>query len=1687
MATGKIGDLKVGIGVEVDSSVDQATKRVTKSVQDIAEQTKKTGDQVSKEMGKTSKSIAGVEVSYDKLNKTQNRVVRQIERSVVRQTSQTKSAYLDWVASTSGVENATESLRNQLRLFEQQQEQAASAGNKFVQSLREQTETLGMTRRELLEYQATQLGVRDQAQPMIDRLFDTSGAYRSVEMSAKQTRQAMRLLPAQITDVVTSLASGMPIYLVAIQQGGQLRDSFGGLGNVLRGVRALISPTMLAIGGLAAAGAAAYLAYERLNAGMQQVNRTLIETGNSSGVTSSQILAMSKTVAEFAGTQRQAQEALNFIVASNDILSDSYTKVALAAVQWSEATGKSVEDVVSEFQSLAEKPAESLEKLDKQYNFLTVSSYEQVQALLAQGNQADASRILIDELADTIEQRTPKMIEQTNLFAQAWGYVSLGAKTALDDFLSFFDEAGAQELYDETVNEFFRLDELRRQLIRDQAVDPQALEALEYEMSQLELLMGKYSEILIAQKQSAELDREQAQIKRVLADANKVINENLTTQQVLQAGINRLNELYLPILRKQNLEEATRIKLTQAYNLAAQGLVNTYLESIEVNDDVATSTRDVNAEILQSIENYRFETDALTMNTYERERAAFVRDLEEKGIRANTAAWREYIDAFDAAQMERRTLRSQLDFLEREKKMLEERTKERLKEEERFASEAEKINDQIGQSLTDALINGSLSAKDYMVNLFKTMVLRPVLQPIISGTLGAFGVGAAGAAIAGVPGGEMAGGGDLFGMLSAGKSAYDVLSGGFTAVGNAASTLTATLLGEAAAVEAVLASTSAEMMAANVAALESIGATSAAVGAAATVLAGVAAGLTAGSFISGKYSLFGNDPMVATALGTAAGAAIGLAFGPVGAAIGAFIGGAGGGLINRAFGRGPKETQAAGITGTLSAGDSDLMAFQEWSRKGGWFSSGSRGQDFSALDQQIVGFLNQETAAIGLSVAILAQQLGQSSDRITEYSEQIRIDLLNLSDEEAQEKITEALGRFSDNLVNFIVPSIQFMTKEGETSSEALSRLSTSIATVNSAFAMMGIQTQELSLNSAQAASNLIDLVGGIDAFTQKTDFLYQNFYTQQERVAQLTDQVSGVFEQLGFVMPTTREGFKQLYEVVAGSGSASLTAALLNLAPAMNEVLGYTEQLTEAQRQQSAAIANERLGLERQLMQALDNTVALREMELDALDASNRALQEQLFALEDSQTALDEASVATDLAFSKLEQALQNQLVNTLNDLETAFNALTDSLNDQISAARVASQVAGENLRDMQSVFSTLDREINSLLRGTTQSTAQGFAFIAQALQAARTTGYLPDEASLSQAISAARGGLGAEQFSTGFEQRRATAVLANQLIELRDITGDQVTVAERQISIAEAQLVVLTQRLDQAQRQYEADQEAAQSEFDRQLEEAQNQINVLRDIDDSVFGVENAISLLKSSIDAERGLQINLQKQMIALQEDANARAQAEKDRLKAEREAEAKRQAAEAKAIADAEKKAEERRKAEAAAAEEARVAREKAVAEAADRAAAEEAARKAAEEKRRQSLIDIVTGGNTLLGGSGSSPYTSTGREDDTPRQFVNITGNADGGYWNGGLSLVGEEGPELVNFARPSMIYTAGETAEILNGGAKTAETTSEIRQLRADNQAQSRALVSLQARMTRLLERWDGDGLPTERYEETTA
>jgi hypothetical protein len=141
-------------------------------------------------------------------------------------------------------------------------------------------------------------------------------------------------------------------------------------------------------------------------------------------------------------------------------------------------------------------------------------------------------------------------------------------------------------------------------------------------------------------------------------------------------------------------------------------------------------------------------------------------------------------------------------------------------------------------------------------------------------------------------------------------------------------------------------------------------------------------------------------------------------------------------------------------------------------------------------------------------------------------------------------------------------------------------------------------------------------------------------------------------------------------------------------------------------------------------------------------------------------------------------------------------------------------------------------------------------------------------------------------------------------------------------------------------------------------------------------------------------------------------------------------------------------------------------------------------------------DAVSIATDLYNAAGSSRYIGTetfqGWVDYAARNGAQATidawknvGNrgttsatfAAGGLHGGGMRLVGERGPELEVTGPARYMSNATLAAMMGNGNGE------EVRQLREENKVQMRAMVSLQNRMTRIIEQWNGDGLPTERVE----
>ena len=191
-------------------------------------------------------------------------------------------------------------------------------------------------------------------------------------MSSKATAAALRGVPAQFTDIVTALQGGQAPLTVLLQQGGQLKDMFGGVGNAAKAlggyVLGLVNPATIA----AAAGAALGLAYYQGAAEATAFNRTLILTGNVAATSSGQLQDMAYSIASSTGATRGAvAETLNEIVGTGKVSADMLGKVTQAAIDMERAGGAAASDTVKEFAALGDAPASAVLKLNEKYHFLT--------------------------------------------------------------------------------------------------------------------------------------------------------------------------------------------------------------------------------------------------------------------------------------------------------------------------------------------------------------------------------------------------------------------------------------------------------------------------------------------------------------------------------------------------------------------------------------------------------------------------------------------------------------------------------------------------------------------------------------------------------------------------------------------------------------------------------------------------------------------------------------------------------------------------------------------------------------------------------------------------------------------------------------------------------------------------------------------------------------------------------------------------------------------------------------------------------------------------------------------------------------------------------------------------------------------------------------------------------------------
>lgn len=248
-------------------------------------------------------------------------------------------------------------------------------------------------------------------------ILNATGAQNGMGMSARQMQNNLRMIPMQVTDITTSLISGQPAWMVAIQQGGQLKDQFGGIGPAARAVGGyvlgLINPVTLAAAALAALAIAAKQSEDQLF----EFQKAQILSGQGAAVGAAGFLELASSIDQLQGVSRGGVvAALTETAKAGRYAGEQFEMVATAAARMEASTGRSLSATVSAFDSIAKEPVEGLLKLNDAERFLTAAQLQRITTLREEGRSQEAANEAIqiyashlDDVANRTEAVMPAM------------------------------------------------------------------------------------------------------------------------------------------------------------------------------------------------------------------------------------------------------------------------------------------------------------------------------------------------------------------------------------------------------------------------------------------------------------------------------------------------------------------------------------------------------------------------------------------------------------------------------------------------------------------------------------------------------------------------------------------------------------------------------------------------------------------------------------------------------------------------------------------------------------------------------------------------------------------------------------------------------------------------------------------------------------------------------------------------------------------------------------------------------------------------------------------------------------------------------------------------------------------------------------------------------------------------------
>lgn len=660
------------------------------------------------------------------------------------------------------------------------------------------------------------------------------------------------------------------------------------------------------------------------------------------------------------------------------------------------------------------------------------------------------------------------------------------------------------------------------------------------------------------------------------------LKDQLVKKLELEKNSTELEKLNLDLLREKYAlitpKQAEELRMLAAQvdlklqEKAISAAALKYAEDmIKLDEERNKQITDFNQSWSEYKQNLEFETSQLGLNATQIATGNALRRLKLEWQKASVNLEGEEFEKLKAIYDRNRELLPELIAQNEARKEAVDRQKQLL-------DETKRMNESIGNSLTDALLRGFESGKsfaksfrDMLVNMFKTLVLRPIIQPIAMSAAmavtGALGLpGTAGASGGGVGIGDIYSLGkaaassgaafNSFGGYDIGATSLDALQGSSAFSGltdlfssGAGNSLGGSLAGSAGGLSGVLPYAGALLQ--------------------------LAGGNVKGAAISGGLTYAG-----------------GAMFGPVGAAAGAILGG----LLGGGGGGTPAVLTSKDMPGGYAGYASGL---------GGAVMGNDANQGYRWQGETWSGAFTTEIQGVYAEVERLGKLLGKDTSQLRSVGAQIKTGAFN----NPAEILPTVLDQLGTTLARSIIPNFDQLAVAGESATQTLMRLTEAQKTA--------LEDQRSSL-MASLPNFLRDLSGklGITGLQNYKDALsVSDYQTPLDRYSAARGLLNNTYSSAMGGDLSAVSAFPQLLQQALGIGRDVFASG-----PEFQSLfVEGNRQLNELLAKQQNTMQEMTAGLPVTIMEASQNEiVALRE-QTKALVSSLTSIEDQLRLLREA------------------------------------------------------------------------------------------------------------------------------------------------------------------------------------------------------------------------------------------------------------------------------------------------------------------------------------------------------------------------------------------------------------------------------------------------------------------------------------